>query len=343
MALESWALGWVFAAFAASAAIIALSGTRLAGVADRLADRTGMGEAVVGALLVGGATSLPGLMATTVSAYNGYPTLAVSNAIGGITVQTLWLVIGDCFLRKTNLEHAAASPEIMFQGALLIVLLSLPLLAILGPAFALGGWIHPASPALFIVWFFGMRMARSVRNEPMWQPEQTEDTMTDTPDPENKSLSLKRLWGEFAVLTAVLALCGYALAETASSITERTFLSESVVGGVFTGVSSSIPELVVVIASVRAGAYTLAVSNIVGGNALDTLFLLFADMAYSEGSIYHALTRSQPFFLVIAIFMTGILLAGLVRRQRSGWWRIGFESVLIGMAYAGSIVALAVL
>ncbi|HZY65274.1 MAG TPA: hypothetical protein VFE21_05285 [Rubrobacteraceae bacterium] len=44
----------------AAAALILVVGTRLTGVADALADRTGVGEALVGAVLLGASTSLSG-------------------------------------------------------------------------------------------------------------------------------------------------------------------------------------------------------------------------------------------------------------------------------------------
>lgn len=330
----------VFAIFGGAVVVIALVGVRMAATADRLADRTGMGEAIAGALFLGGATSLPGLMTTTVTAWQGFPTLAVSNAVGGIAVQTLWLVLGDLFLRRANLEHSAASPENLLQGALLITLLAVPLLAMTAPPFTVAGGIHPASFALLAIWWFGMRLIREAKKSPMWHPEDTSATVLDEPDADSAKLPLGRLWTAFAAQTVALAGCGFLLAQTGSAITARTVLSESVMGGIFTGASSSIPELVVVIAAVRAGAHTMAVSNIIGGNALDTLFLLFADVAYTDGSIYHAVSRDQQFFLVLTLFMTGVLLMGLVRRQREGWFRIGFESVTILCAYVGAIVAL---
>lgn len=326
--------------FAVAALIIAGAGVRMTRVADRLADRTGMGEALVGAVLIGGATSLPGMMTTTLTAIQGLPTLAVSNAIGGIAVQTLWLVIGDLVWKHANLEHAAASPENLLQGGLLIALLSLPLLAMSAPPIAIGGVLHPVSLALVVFWVLGMRMVRSVRKVPMWTAKIPTDTVVDEPDEAHRELSLGRLWGEFAMLSALLAGGGYALARAASTITQQTILSESVMGGVFTAAASSVPELVVVITAVRTGAHTLAVGNILGGNALDTLFLFLADAAYTGGSIYHAVSQNQEFFLILTILMTSILLMGLVRRQRLGWWRIGFESVLILIVYLGALFAL---
>ncbi|MFW6353616.1 MAG: sodium:calcium antiporter, partial [Verrucomicrobiota bacterium] len=246
--------------------VIAVAGTRLATVADQLADRTGMGEAIAGAVFVGGATSLPGLLTTIIAAAEGLPTLAVSNALGGIAVQTLWLVVGDAFLRRANLEHAAAAPENIFQGALLVALLSLPLLAMSAPPFTLFGFLHPVSILLPALWFFGMRMMREVRKHPMWRPLQTPDTVLDEPNEDDDGkLSARQLWISFLGLALILGGAGWALAESGGEIVERTALSESVVGALFTATLSSTPELVVVIAAVRQGAHTLAISNIIGG------------------------------------------------------------------------------
>jgi len=59
------------------------SGPRLARHLDELADRTGLGKAIVGAVILGGVTSLPGLLTSVAAAWNDYPSLAFSNAVGG--------------------------------------------------------------------------------------------------------------------------------------------------------------------------------------------------------------------------------------------------------------------
>jgi len=108
-----------------------------------------------------------------------------------------------------------------------------------------------------------------------------------------------------------------------------------VVGELFTAISTSLPELVTSIAAVRQGALTLAVGDIIGGNSFDVLFIAFADMAYRQGSIYHALTQSQSFIIALTILMTGILLLGLLRREKHGIGNIGFESFSILLLYIG--------
>ena len=63
----------------AAAAAILLAGPAMVRVADRLADVTGLGEALVGAVFVGAATSLPDISATVTPALRGVPDLAVGS------------------------------------------------------------------------------------------------------------------------------------------------------------------------------------------------------------------------------------------------------------------------
>ena len=119
--------------FLLAAVVIFFSGLRMTGVADRLADRTGLGEAIVGGVLLGAATSLSGIIVSITAALDGRASLAFSNAVGGIAAQTLFLAVADMFYRRINLEHAAADLANVFQGLVLMVLLTLPFVALTSP------------------------------------------------------------------------------------------------------------------------------------------------------------------------------------------------------------------
>ena len=56
----SWTLLHSIVVFSICALVIAIAGTRITRVVDQLADRTGLGEATAGAVLLGAATSLSG-------------------------------------------------------------------------------------------------------------------------------------------------------------------------------------------------------------------------------------------------------------------------------------------
>ncbi len=334
--LSGVSLPWLIVAFALAGVAILLAGTRLARQADQIADRTGIGEALAGAVFLGATTSLPGSILSVVAAGFGHTELAVSNAIGGIAAQTAFLSIADIAHRRANLEHAAASLTNLTQGALLVVLLAIPLIAYAMPPFSVLG-ISPATLVLLATYVFGIRLSARARAEPMWRPQATRETRPDTPG-DTSGWHGWRSWLTFILVALCVGLAGFALAETAVELSRKTGLSETTIGAVFTAVTTSLPELVTSIAAVRQGALTLAVGGIIGGNAFDVLFLAFSDIAYRGGSIYHAMIDRHVFLVALSIAMTGVLLLGLLRRETHGFAGIGFESALILAMYAGAIV-----
>jgi cation:H+ antiporter len=63
------------------------------------------GQAAVGAMFFGVATSLSGIVTTAVAAAADNPELASSNAVGGIAAQTTAIAVADMVYTRSNLEH----------------------------------------------------------------------------------------------------------------------------------------------------------------------------------------------------------------------------------------------
>ena len=321
--------------FAIAALVIAVAGVHMTRLADILADRTQLGEAAIGGIFLGASTSLSGTVTSISAAANGLAPLAVSNAVGGICAQTVFLVVADLTYRRVNLEHAAADEKNIFQAALLVLLLGVALAAYLAPPLTFWA-VHPASFVLVAAYVFGVRATLALKKQPMWHPEQTEDTKPDKPDTRAMQLRLATLLVKFGALALVLGLAGFVVANTGAHISREFGISQTVVGALLTATATSLPELVTTLAAVRRGALQLAVGGIVGGNTFDVLFLTLSDLAYRDGSIYHAMGARDALLLVAGIVMTAILLMGLILRDRRG---IGFEGFSILLIYA-ALVAL---
>ena len=330
MAIESLPVS--ISLFVIAVLVIAFAGTRMAKIADRLADATGLGEAFVGALFLGGSTSLAGIVTSITAAANNHPELAVSNALGGIAAQTVFLGVADIAYRKANLEHAAASAATLMQATVLVTLLAIPLLAMAGPPVEVLG-IHPATLLIPVAYFFGLRLVSEAQTRPMWSPRRTDKTRVDEPAINETERPQLTMWLQFATLAVIIAIAGYSVGEAGVSISVHTGLSESLVGSLLTAICNSLPELVTTVAAVRQGALTLAVGGVIGGNSFDVLLLAFSDLAYRQGSIYHALAGQQVFVVALTILMTGVLLLGLLRREKHGIGNIGFESALVLILY----------
>ena len=325
-------------AFVIASIVIITAGSRLARVADELADRTGLGEALFGIFLLAGVTSLPDFAATLsaaiIQAGPGH------EQCGAKAANLVFLGIADIIYRKANLEHAAASPTNLMLAALLIVLLALPLLAIASPPVSLWG-IHPITPVIAAAYLFGLHLVRTTDSKPMWFPRLTRQTVPDAPGHYLHG-GLAQAWISFIVLAAITGVAGWVLMEGAKVISDETGLSDTLIGGLFTALATSSPELVTTIAAIRRNALTLAVSNIFGTNCFNMLVIASADVGYPGGSIYHDITPIQMTWGLVSILMTAILLMGMVRRQRYGIGKIVFEFALILKVYTVALIIVAV-
>jgi cation:H+ antiporter len=341
MNLEHWPLWAISAGFLVVAAVIGWFGIKMTRTARDLAHDSGLGEALMGALFIGASTSLSGITTSVSAAAAGYAELAVSNGLGGIAAQTSFLAVADIAYRRANLEHAAASAENLFMCAFLLTLLGIHAVALAIPDFSVLA-VHPATFVLVCGYVFGSHLLSRTHDMPMWLPRPTADTPLEQADHSHRrQRRLARKWLLFGGHAMVVALAGWSLAQLAVPLGVKTGWSHGVVGGVFTAISTSIPELVVAITAVRMGALNLAVGDIVGGNAFDTLFIAASDLAYRGGPIYAAVSSVERFWLAVSLVMTSVLLMGLIYRERHGPGNIGFESLLLLIVYFGAVSILA--
>ncbi len=333
MTSAAWPLGVSAAVLAVSAVAILLAGSRLTRVADSLAERTGLGDAVAGALLLGAVTSLPGIVTTTTGSLSGDPAFGLANPIGGVAVQTVWLAIADLVYRRSNLEHAAASLENLLQAVIMLALLAVPVVAYATPDLR-WGWIHPMTLLIPVAYGYGLYLLRNMRKEPMWEAVRTSATEQEEDQPPTSDRPIGQLWGALAALGLVVGVAGWAIGRAGLGVVAATGLPSGVVGFTLTTAITSLPELVVLITAVRMGTLTLGVSNIIGGNTFDILMIAMADVFYLDGPVYRDAGDASLVLLGGTALMTAVLAGGLVVRDRKG---VGFEGLAIPLIYLGTV------
>jgi cation:H+ antiporter len=318
------------ALFLGAAAVVWITGARLSGIADSIATRTAMTQAVVGLLLLAGATSLPELATTVTASVTGSSTLAASNLLGGVVTQTAVLALADVSITNRSLLYLAAQPILLLEGLLLLLMLGV---VVVGSVFArswelfsVGIW----TLLVFLIFIGGVYMSHHYRGADHWRVVQT-----DTPDDEPQSddderyehWSRGKLFGGFALGAVVILASGIVLSLTAEALAHQTNLGEAFVGALMLSLATSLPEVSTTIGAVRVGAYAMAVSNIFGSNMADVSLLFVADIAYS-GALLESASRSVPIAAAMGMLVTIVYLIGLVLRE---------SRVILGM----SVTALA--
>lgn len=118
---------WVnLAIFAGAAMFVWFAGTRLAEYADAIGVRTGLSHAFLGMVLLGVATSLPELATTVTGSLIGNARLVAGNLFGGVALQIAVLALVDLIAVRGALTYFTPHPVLLFQGVMLLLLLSLP-------------------------------------------------------------------------------------------------------------------------------------------------------------------------------------------------------------------------
>lgn len=346
--VSSYSIGLNFFIFAIGAAVVWGSGTRLSRYVDAIAKRTGVGEIFLGMLLLGGITSLPELATTLTASMTGNAPLAVNNILGGVAMQTAILALADFAVRGRALTAVAGRPALLLQGLLLIVAL-----AFTGVGMAVGdvtmfGGITVWTSVILALVLFGLYLIQRYESSPRWETAVDVAPLKDREVSEKKQRQRRRLEGlpvsRLALYTTVAGLAiiagGFAVARSGDVLAEQTGLGDSFMGAVAVAIATSLPEVSTTLEAVRLGQPRLALSNIFGANLFDVGLLFFADLTYSPGPVLDEMGVFSMAAAFLGIVLTAVYLIGIVERQDRTALRMGYDSLLVLVLYAGGVVLL---
>lgn len=325
--------------FAASAVIILLAAHFLAGSADTVAERTGLGRSFVGVVMLATATSLPEL-ATGISAISllDAPDLAIGDAFGSNLFNLLIIGLADLYWQNGPVLNAVARTSVLVAalGAGLIALATLAIF-IYSLTDATADWI--LSP-LTIVLFLGFVAAMYLiyRHDRQSQQSQSPGESQPQSEPDRSRPSLTRALLIYAVSAAAVVAAAVWLANVGEQIAETMHWEESFVGTQFLAISTSLPEIGTSLAALRLGAPDLAITNVLGSNVFNMgIVLFFDDLAFTDGAVWSAVSTVHVLSGLIAVLMTMVVIAGIMTRPRPrirGVWTP--EGAALVGAYGGA-------
>lgn len=331
---------------AAGAGAIWFAGVRLARYADAISERTGVGKAFIGALLLGGITSLPeGATTVTASAIGSAP-LAVNNIFGGVAMQVALLAVADVIIAGRALTARVEEPVVLLQGALLVLILTLAAAGMAAgdvEVFGVGLW----TSAIFAVSLVAFYLIHQHPSRSTWALEaapgaaaaEAHESGRETGN-SARSLTTRRLLVFTSLAGLVILVAGIAVARSGDALAEQTGLGASFVGILLVAVATSLPEASTTLSAVRLGQYGMAFSNIFGANILDLALLFLADIAYAGGPILNEVGRFSLVGALLGTLVTGVYLAGLLEHRKRSVLAAGVDSHLVLLLYLGGMYLL---
>ena len=308
-------------AFAAAAAVVVLAGIRLSIYGDALGDRTGMGRGLVGLVFLAAVTSLPELVVSLTSVIQCTDPqqgadLAVGNMLGSNVFNLLILALMALLFPRKFIPGKLAEPHTDS------IVYGLAMLAIFALAFAVSGMDGWLIPGLQCSWgtlllpiayaFILRREHRQQKSEKAENHLPAEQALAHQPAPRFYSV-LAGLCGLIIGGGIILSILGSRMALPPE---QGGFgLEASLIGTVFLAISTSLPELVISIASVRMGFLDMAVGNVLGSNMFNLLIVFAADTALRGGNLLgHA---SSKHWTSVGLILAMTLLGGLLLRMRN--------------------------
>jgi cation:H+ antiporter len=328
--------------FLVSAAVLVRAGSSLAAYADQIAERTKMSRLFVGTLLLAFATSLPELVTEVTAAQAGAPDLALGDLFGSSMANMAILAIIDLLYRgqvwpAVELGHARVA-------AVAIGLTAIAALSIFTQSTIAIGWVGitpiviAAIYVAAVAWFRRMPLLARPGLE---APKIAVQKPTGWSE-KGAELTVRGLWTRFGLAALAILLTAPVVTLSVKVIADATGIAQTFLGAALLAVTTSLPELVASIASVRIGAYDMAVGNVFGSNVANMSILLFADLAYTEGPILAAVSQSQVVSAFGAILLMAMAVAAIVgESEKTRFRRLEPDAILLLITYAVTLVAIA--
>lgn len=339
-ALPLWANLLVLAA---GSAVVWSAGARLSRHVDRIAERTGLGTAFLGALLLGGVTSLPEIATTLTASFAGNAPLAVNNILGGVAMQVAILAIADAAAGGPALSAVLNASAILLQGVLLMFVLAVTAAGIVvGGAYVLGFDLWTA--AILGGAILGLLLIRRYEAHPRWLPDggsgEAPSQLVPAARVPASELSNRRLAAQTVLVSLLILAAGAAVASAGDALAVQTGLGASFVGAILVAIATSLPEVSTTVEAARLGRHGMAFGNIFGTNLFDLGLLFLADLAYSGGAVLDEVGDFSLFGALLGAALTSVYLAGILLRRVRTIARMGVDSILVVLLYLGGVAIL---
>ncbi len=346
--MEASSLALLAVMFVGSGAITWVAGIALTKTTDTLDHRFRIGDAMGGLVLLGITGSLPEIAVVVSAAIHARLDLIIGTLIGGLAMQTLLIVIFDAAAsREKPISYLAGTVNLSLETLFAIVITALAVVGIFIPVGRSVFHVSPISAAILVAWLVGLFLINKARLIPRLN-QTAEDAAPGRKHHERRKVSNHVFYakkstlyviGVFVAASAATLVAGWLLEESGNAIADKLNIGQALFAGIFIALATSIPEISTGIESVLIGDNHLAISDIMGGNAFMVVLFLLADLV-AKKPVLSCAGHTDLAFGVLALAMMAVYMFSFIFRPRKCYLRLGIDSVLQILLYAGGMVIL---
>ena len=316
--------------FILCSAIIVLCGTNLSKYGDIIAEKTGLGRAWIGLVLMASVTSLPELITGISSvAFADVPNIALGDIMGSCVFNLSIIALMDILHGPKPIFSKAEHGHIISAG-FGVILIGLASISILSNASIPAiGHIGIYTPAIILIYMIG------VRSLFLFEKKKIAEFVGEMAEAiQYGHVSTKEAVFRYFLNALIIVGAAAWLPFIGDRLAEETGLGRSFIGSIFIALTTSLPELVVSISALRIGATDMAIANLFGSNIFNIFILAIDDIFYTKGPILSHVSMNHAVTGFMAVVMTGIAIVGLeYRLEKKTFLRLGWDAIAILLAY----------
>jgi cation:H+ antiporter len=283
-----------------------------------LSEKTHLEEGLIGMVFLALATSLPEMVTGSSAVFFlGKIGLGYGDIVGSVIVNLMILFFLDYYVGKGRILFKASKINLFTAVGALVLISSILVFTLLrgaGVNVPTFGIIGVESILIAVMYIICVDIARRKHTS-------SEKEIYDSGE------SFLKLWTKFIIMLLIVVALGVWLAKIGEKIAAETTMSQTFIGTLFLGLSTSLPEFIVSFAALRAGSINMAVGNIFGSNLFDIVIISFMDVLCT-GPILGMLSRGQVIATTVAVILSAIAVFGLLSRRNTSR-RIGWDSASI--------------
>lgn len=255
------------------------------------------------------ATSLPEIATDIFAVRQGHRNLAVGDLFGSSMANMLILAGADLATRQHRLLARVALAQVVVG-----------LLAVLLTALAIAGMLSSLPLSIWGVGWTPLLIAASY----LWVMRRLHQRDDPAGGAARRVLRPAALWKEdglaaaaIGFLIASLAILAAAphLASSGAALAAQLGVGKGFAGMVLLGITTSLPELSVTAAAIRAGSIDLAVGNLLGSNSFNMVVFLALDIADGPSLLMSGLPPSLALGALFAIVMMAQTMLDIFNRN----------------------------
>jgi cation:H+ antiporter len=296
---------WVY--FVILSALIVVAGANLSKYGDVIAEKTGLGRAWIGLILLATITSLPELITGVSSvAIARVPNIALGDVFGSCLYNLAILALMDAANGRKPLFLGVDRGHLLSAGFGVFLITTAAVSIMLGPLMPSIGHVGLYTPVIIVLYFVGVRAAY------YYEKDMYAEVVTEASEQfQYAEVPLKRAAVLFTMSALVIIGAASMLPFVAARLAEMTGLGNTFVGSVLVAMTTSLPEVVVSLAAIRIGAQDMAIANMLGSNMFNILVLAVDDVFYTKGPLFLHIDASHAVTGLMAVIMTGVVVIGL--------------------------------